>query len=131
MKKYTKEILTQERYNFENARITNVSLNMRNHACLTLDLSLEGDGWGVVYGGFCLGRGYLGADEDKFKGSAAGEKAIMMIMDTVGVDDLFEMKNKYVRVASKNFFDQVRIIGNITKDKWFDYTSFFEDEKND
>lgn len=128
MKKYTKDILEQEGYNIENARITNVSLNMRDHACLVFDLTLEGNGWGVVYGGYCLGHGYLGAKDEDFKGSAAGMEAIMMIMNTIGVDSLSDLKGKYIRVAFRGIGDTIKIIGNIIKDKWFDYKTFFEDK---
>lgn len=127
---YTKEILEKEGYRIENARITAVSLNMRDHACLSLDLILEGNGWSMVYGGYCLGHGYLGAEDEDFQGSAAGMEAIMMIMNTVGVSDLSDLKNKYIRVAlGSRRSDSVKIIGNIIKDKWFDYRTFFEDKE--
>lgn len=131
MKKYTKPILETEGYRIENAQITSVSLNMRNHGCFTLDIVLRGDGWGVCYGGYCLGHGYLGADENYFQGSKSGMKVIMRIMDVIGVSDLFEAKGKYVRVAVKGWGDTVKIIGNIVEEKWFDYESFFEDEKGE
>ena len=110
-----------------NAEITNVSLNFKDHGVLTLDLTLSGGGWGVVFGGYVLGHGYLGSEN--FKGSKAGLEAIMRIMDVVGVDDLIEMKGKHVRVATKGLGHSVKIIGNFIKDEWFDYESFFKDEK--
>ena len=124
MKKYTQEQLTESGYRIENALITNVDLSMADHGCLTLAMTLEGGGWGVVYGGYCLGKGYLGADDDFFDGSAAGMEYLMRIMDTVGVE-----KFKYVRVATKRWGDSVKIIGNIIKDKWFDAETFFADKK--
>lgn len=129
MKKYTKEILEQEGYKIKNAKITSVSLNMENHGCLTLDITLSGDGWGVCYGGYCLGKGYVGAKDDFFEGFDSGMEAIMRIMDTVGVSDLFSMKNQYVRVAEKGWGSPIKIIGNIVKEKWFDYESFFKDKE--
>lgn len=129
MKKYTEEQLKSKGYELLNAKITNVSLNMKNHGCVTLDICLDGHGWGVVYGGYCLGKGYLGAEDNFFKGSAQGMEAIIRIMDTIGVDDLDNMVGKYVRVASKGIGSSIKIIGNIIEDKWFDYESFFEDAK--
>lgn len=129
MKKYTEEQLKSKGYELLNAKITNVSLNMKNHGCVTLDICLDGHGWGVVYGGYCLGKGYLGAEDNFFKGSAQGMEAIIRIMDTIGVDDLDNMVGKYVRVASKGLGSSIKIIGNIIEDKWFDYESFFEDAK--
>ncbi len=131
MKKYTENLLEQEGYKIKNAKITNVSLNMKNHGCLTLDIMLNGYDWGVLYGGYCLGKGYVGAKDDFFEGFGSGMEAIMRIMDTVGVSDLLDMKNQYVRVAEKGFGSSVKIIGNIVKDKWFDYESFFEDKKSE
>ena len=47
----------------KNAKITNVSITMSDHGCLTFWLTLEGGGWGCGYGGYCIGKGYLGAKE--------------------------------------------------------------------
>lgn len=55
----------------------------------------------------------------------------MRIMDTVGCDKYENMKDKYIRVATKGGGSTVKIIGNILEDKWFDYESFFDDMKND
>lgn len=129
MKKYTQEQLTEAGYSIENALITNVDLSMADHGCLTLAMTLEGSGWGVVYGGYCLGKGYLGADDDFFDGSAAGMEYLMRIMDTVGVEKFQDLKGKYVRVAAKGWGNPVKIIGNIINDKWFDTETFFADKK--
>lgn len=129
MKKYTQEQLTEAGYSIENALITNVDLSMADHGCLTLAMTLEGGGWGVVYGGYCLGKGYLGADDDFFDGSAAGMEYLIRIMDTVGVEKFQDLKGKYVRVANKGWGSSVKIIGNISKDKWFDAETFFLDKR--
>lgn len=124
---HTADELRAAGYTIENAQITSVSLNMENHGCLTLDMALEGGGWGVCYGGYCLGKGYLGSD--KFEGYDKGMEAIMLIMNTVGVEDLFKMNGKYVRVATKGWGSAVKIIGNVIKDIWFDYEAFFKEAK--
>lgn len=128
MKIWTEEELINDGNRLRNAEITNVSLNFKDQS-LTLDLTLSGYGWGVVYGGYGLGRGYLGAKN--FVGYASGLEAIMRIMDVVGVDDLTEMKGEHVRVATKGIGDSVKIIGNFIKDEWFDYGSFFDDKKQE
>lgn len=114
-------------YTVENAQITSVDMSMADHGCLTLSLVLEGAGWGCVYGGYVLAKGYVGADDDYFSGSAKGMESIVRIMDVVGCDRFNDMKNKYVRVATKGWGDRVKIIGNITKDKWFDIEDFFKE----
>lgn len=129
MKKYTQEQLTESGYKIKNALITNVDLSMADHGCFVLSMTLEGGGWGVVYGGYCLGKGYLGADDDFFSGSAAGMEYLIRIMDTVGVEKFQDLKGKYVRVATKGLGSSVKIIGNIIKDKWFDAETFFTDKK--
>ena len=129
MKKYTQEQLIESDYRIENALITNVDLSMADHGCLTLVMTLEGGGWGVVYGGYCLGKGYLDASDDFFDGSAAGMEYLIRIMDTVGVEKFQDLKGKYVRVADQGWGSSVKIIGNIIKDKWFDAETFFADKE--
>jgi hypothetical protein len=129
MKKYTQEQLIAAGYKIENALIKNVDLSMADHGCFTLSMTLDGGGWGVVYGGYCLGKGYLGADDDFFDGSAAGMEYLMRIMDTVGVEKFQDLKGKYIRVATKGWGSSVKIIGNIMKDQWFDAETFFSDKK--
>lgn len=127
MKHWTEDLLIKEGYKLENAKITNVELSMSDYGCLTLDIVLDGGGWGCVYGGYCLGKGYLGAKPDFFKGSAQGMESIMRIMDTVGVEKLSHLKGKYVRAATKGYgATTIKIIGNIISDKWFDYGTFFD-----
>lgn len=126
---HTLDKLIAAGYSVQNAKITNVSLNTKDYGCLTLAMVLEGCGGGVVYGGYCLGKGYLGAEE--FEGSAKGMEAIMRIMNVVGVSDLLDMKDKYIRVATKGWGSTVKIIGNIINDIWFDYETFFKGEKSD
>ena len=129
MKNYNYKQLIKEGYSIENAFIENVDLSMADHGCLTLAMTLNGGGWGVVYGGYCLGKGYLGADDDFFDGSAAGMEYLMRIMDTVGVERFQDLKGKYIRVATKGWGDSVKIIGNILKDQWFDPETFFTAKK--
>ena len=124
---YTHDKLINLDYKIENALITNADLSMADHGCFTLSITIDGSGWGVVYGGYCLGKGYLGAKE--FEGNAAGIESIMRIMDVIGVERFQDLKGKYVRVATKGWGSPVKIIGNILKDQWFDIESFFDDKK--
>lgn len=126
MKKWTEEKLLEDGYQIENARIKSVDLSIADHGCMTLEMTIEGDGWGVVYGGRVLGKGYLGCDDEFFEGSAAGMESIIRIMDVVGCERFNEMKGEYLRVATEGWGGRVEIIGNIVQDKWFDAKSFFE-----
>lgn len=111
-----------------NMKITHVSLSMADHGVLTYGLTLEGSGYGVVYGGYVIGHGYLGAKE--FHGSAKGIEALMRIMDTVGVERWEDLTGKYVRVFSDGWGSTISKIGNIIEDKWFDAKEFFSDDHN-
>ena len=125
---WSESLLKESGYRIGNSLIESADLSMRNCCCLDMSLTLSGQ-VNVCFGGYCLGKGYLGAKDDFWKGSAAGLEYIMRIMDVVGVDSFQELKGKYVRVAHKGLGSSVKIIGNITKEKWFDAESFFKDKK--
>ena len=127
MIKWTKELLENAGYEIENARITSVDLSMADHGCLTLRMGIEGKGWGVVYGGYCLGHGYVGADE--FDGSPRSIESIMRIMDVVGCSCFNDMSGELIRVAIKGLGETVKIIGNCIEDNWFDAESFYSDKE--
>lgn len=121
----SEDALKEAGYIIENAEIINVDLSMQDHGCFVLNLVLKGSCWSVVYGGYCIGNGFLGAD--KFEGSPKGIEYLMRIMDVVGVETFNDMVGKYVRVATKGWGDSVKIIGNILKDHWFDAEEFFKE----
>lgn len=108
-----------------NAKITRVSISMADHGCLTFDLGLKGSGWGIAFGGYCIGHGYLGADEFSAE-SGDGLEAMMRIMDTVGVERWEDLTDHYVRVKSDGWGTRITKIGHITDDKWFDIDEFFK-----
>ena len=117
----------------KNVKITNVSLTMADHGCLTFYLTLEGDGWGINYGGYCIGLGFLGSDSFTAE-NGSGLVAIMRIMDTVGVERWEDLKGKYIRIVDEGWGSSVKKIGNIIEDKWFDIDKFFKNynkENND
>ena len=114
----------------ENAIIKDVSISMGEHGCLTFWLTLDGGHWGVGYGGYCIGHGYLNSDNFRAE-SGAGLVAMMKIMDTVGVERWEDLKGKYVRAKVGLGSTPVRVIGNIIKDKWFNIEEFFENYGKD
>ena len=129
MKQLTQVELQQQGYEILNAQITDAELSMEDWGSLVLWLQLNGNGWGVGYGGYGIGKGYVGASE--FKGFAKGTELIMRVMDVVGVVNFKELIGKYVRVAVNFSTDggRVNIIGNILDDKWFDIKDFFTIEE--
>ena len=127
MHNYTEKELIQQGYEIENGFIDYVDLSMADHGCITLAMGISFNSGYVVYGGYCLGHGYVGAKD--FVGSNKGMEYIMRIMDILGCEKFNDIKGKYVRVAIKKRNSSIKIIGNIIKDKWFDPVSFFEEEE--
>ena len=68
-----------------NAKITDTSISMGDYGCLTFRITLEGDAFGVSYGGYCIGHGFLGSDTFTAE-NGSGLVAMMRIMDVVGVE---------------------------------------------
>lgn len=116
----------------ENVKIESVSLTMADHSCLTFWLSVKGNGWGVSIGGYCIGYGYLGADDEYFiveRGD--GLEAMMRIMNTVGVERWEDLKGKYCRVEKVGLGEPITKIGNLIEDKWFNLREFFESKQKE
>lgn len=109
-----------------NAKITDTSISMGDYACLTFMITLEGDAFGVSYGGYCIGHGFLGSDTFTAE-NGSGLVAMMRIMDVVGVESWEDLKGKYVRFVDDAWGSPVRKIGNIIEDKWFDIDKFFKE----
>lgn len=128
MTNWSEALLKEYGYQIGNSLIESADLSMENCGALDMTLYLSGQ-VNVCFGGYVLGKGYLGAEDNYWKGSAAGIEYIMRIMDVVGVESFQDLKGKYVRVAHKGLGSRVNIIGNITKEKWFDAESFFKDKK--
>lgn len=112
----------------ENAKITKVSISMADHGCLTFWLTLEGGGWVCGFGGYCIGKGFLGADEFKAE-SGSGLEAMMRIMDVVGVERWEDLEGKYVRCKTEGWGGTIKEIGNVLKNKWFNIENFFASKK--
>lgn len=126
MKSWTEGKLIEEGYEIRNAQIKGAELTMEECSCISLDIVVEGASWECHFGGYSLGRGYLGAKE--FNGYGPGMESIARIMDTVGVAKLSDLKGKYIRAAITGD-KRLKIIGNIINNKWFDIESFFEDAR--
>lgn len=129
MKQWTEKELREAGYEIKNALITKVDLSTQDHAAACFEIVLEGGGWGVCYGGYKLATAGTYLKQEEIEASEKGFEAILNIMWVLESDSLIALKGKYVRVATKGWGDSVNIIGNITKERWFDYGTFFEGEK--
>lgn len=128
---WTEDKLIEEGYRIQNALITNVDLSTADYCAADLRITLDGNGWGVVMGGYKLAHAGTYIKFDEVQGHKEGFEAILKIMWVLDSDSLFGLKGKYVRVATKGWGDTVKIIGHITKDQWFDYGSFFKKENEE
>lgn len=114
----------------KNARIESTRITMADHGVLTFYLDLEACGWCCSYGGYCIGKGYLGSKE--FSGDRGeGLEAMMRIMDVVGVDTWEDLAGKLVRVKCEAWGSPLKVIGNIMEDKWFDIDKFFKEKQKE
>lgn len=105
---------------YENAKITDVSLEIGDHCCLTFSIALKGLGWGASFGGYNL----TFFNGTSFEGSEKGLEALTRIIDVVGVSKWEDIKGHYVRVKQE---DRLVVgIGNIIEDKWFESREFFK-----
>ena len=110
---------------YENAKITDVSLGIGDHCCLTFSITLKGSGWGASFGGYNLAF----FNGTSFEGSEKGLEALTRIMDVVGVAKWEDIKGHYVRVKQQNRL--VVGIGNIIEDKWFEPRELFKEIENE
>ncbi len=116
-------------YTEENARITSTSITMADHGCLTFWLYVEGSGWGIGFGGYAIGHGYLGAKPEEFKAETGkGLEAMMQIMNAVGVEKWEDLKGKYCRCRLEGLGGGMVAIGNIIDNKWFNIRDFYDKE---
>ena len=110
---------------YENAQITDVSLEINDHCCLTFSIALKGLGWGASFGGYNLAF----FNGTSFEGSEKGLEALTRIIDVVGVSKWEDIKGHYVRVKQE---DRLVVgIGNIIEDKWFEPREFFKEIENE
>lgn len=110
----------------ENAKIVSTSLGTEDHGIFTFWLNLEGDGWGVGFGGYALD----GFDEIKNTRvlQPIGAAAIQEVLRVVGVSIWEELPGNYVRVVTDGPGGKVTRIGNLIEDKWLDVDEFFKGE---
>lgn len=104
-----------------NGKITKADLYITNDFLEVMILIDIGSGF-YSFGGRVLGRRI---DSNTYEDcSAKGIEEIMRIMDVVGVSRFTDMIGEYVRVDIAEE-KKMSKIGNIIKDKWFDYKEFY------
>lgn len=102
----------------ETAQITHTSLGYEDHGIFTFYLTLEGDGWGVGFGGRVLDT--YNKTLKRRVGTAYGLEQIGAILRTVGVSNWEQLKGQYVRCKTDGLGSKVSRLGHIIKDVWVD-----------
>ena len=109
-----------------NAIIKDTSLGF-DGAIFTFTLCLDvQDGYGVVLGGYALDE-YIKKHKKRIV-QPLGAEAIQRILEIVGVKNWEELKGKYLRVEFNGLGSSISKIGNIMKDDWIDFATFFKGE---
>lgn len=106
----------------KNARITRTTLGVEDHGILTAFLHLEGDGWGIGFGGYALDeprKDAEGRHAGRF-GTAYGMEWIRQVMETLCVESWEKLPGTHVRVETQGWGGVALRIGHITKERWFD-----------
>ena len=101
-----------------NAKIVSTVLGLEDHGILTCWLMLDGDGWGVGFGGYALD----GYDETKKRriGAAFGAEYVRALLDTLGIESWEKLPGTVVRVETEGWGGKVQRIGHALKERWFD-----------
>ena len=108
-----------------NGKITYTKLGL-DHGCLTADLTIEGDGWGCGFGGYCLDKWFAKTGEHSSKD---GYGAIVELMKTLEVESWEDLKGQFVRVKTNGWGGKIIQIGHLFKDKWFSFKEYFDKVK--
>lgn len=111
--------------NNENAKITSTFLGYEDHGIFTFSIGLEGDGWGVGFGGIAL-DGYDIKKDERVPDSKA-VSVLTEILKVVGVNKWEDLKGKTVRVENNGLGRPVKKIGNLIKNDWLDLEEYFKD----
>ncbi|HFI2431994.1 TPA: hypothetical protein ACGO1Y_001272 [Streptococcus suis] len=106
----------------ENVKITKTFFGREDHGILTCYLTVEGDGFGVSIGGYCLDK----YEKNKRKRVAYHQsfELIDRILEVVGVSTWEDLPGKHIRIESDGLGSRVTKIGNIIKDDWLDFDTF-------
>lgn len=103
----------------ENATITRVEIGIEDHGILTMGVWLEGDGWGVMYGGFALDR--YDKTLKRRVGTELLAECVLRLLETFKVQQLDELKGKPCRVETEGAGGRALKIGHFTQNRWFSF----------
>lgn len=110
----------------ENCKIANVYFGFEEHGILTLNLVLEGDCWGVVFGNCRMdGNNVNGPDYPN------GMDVVKDLLNTFEVKSLDELEGSYCRCINEGLGGKALAIGHITKNRFFSFEESFARPKKE
>jgi hypothetical protein len=109
-----------------NARITGTSLGYEDHGILTSYVHLEGDGWGVSFGGYAF-DGYDNKAKRRWASNGFGLEFIRAVMRVADVKSWEDLPGKVVRVELEGLGGRALRIGHFLKDDWFNPAALVEE----
>lgn len=110
-----------------NAKITQTKI-CEDHGCLTVYITVEGNGWGCSVGGYCLDHWN---NKPGTYHSSDGYGALIEIMKTFEVEAWEDLVGQYCRVVSNGWGNKITTIGHYMKDKWFSWEEYFNAVKRE
>ena len=99
----------------ENAVIKSVWLEVNDYNCLTCEIEIEGEGWGALFGGFCLCNQSKLVEGKDYTGFYV-RRLIDVILGGFGKFD--SLVGQPCRVKTED--RKVVAIGHFYKDRWFE-----------
>lgn len=107
----------------KNAKIRSTMLGREDHGIMTFMIYISADSFNCGVGGYCLDEFNSATQTRVFR--AESMEAISKVLEVVGVDKWEDLPGKYIRFEDNFWGSTVTKIGNIIKDKWFDFEEFF------
>lgn len=101
----------------KNAVIESAEIRREDRNILSAWVFLDYGGTGQGFGGYAL---YLPKSFAHHSVNGPAGHFIFRVMEIAGVDSWDKLKGRTIRVRSDSDSDQIRAIGHIIKDDWFD-----------
>ena len=109
----------------KNAKITGTMLGTEDHGVMSFWIHLDyGDSGSQGAGGYVLDE-YDKALDKRVATRICGA-VVAEVLRVVGVESWEQLKGKYIRVKAD--YNKVYAIGNLLKNEWMDFDSFFSKE---
>ena len=137
LKIWSQNELIDAGYELINGQIDDIDLSIADHDCLYFSFGICTGSFHIGFGHFCFASYSCKKDNeehdyrDKYNYTSDPKmgEILIRIMQTLDISKLSEFKNTYLRIAYKRG-KELKIIGNILYDVWFDIEDFYREYKD-